>query len=257
MTSLFWQTTGTGDRDLVLLHGWGLNAGVWSCIIPRLAPHFRLHLVDLPGYGRSRGYGALTLEQMAEEVASRAPAGALWLGWSLGGLVATTVACRRPHAVAGLITVASSPRFCADGDWPGIRPEVLEGFAHELRSDFTRTVSRFLGLQTLGTESARQDARWLKSVVLAPPTPETEVLAGGLALLRASDLRSTLGRLDVPLLRLYGYLDGLVPRKVVPLVDEFSPASQSIVFAGAAHAPFISHPALFCQALCDFSRFVA
>ncbi|WP_025244055.1 pimeloyl-ACP methyl ester esterase BioH [Candidatus Sodalis pierantonius] len=235
MTSLFWQTTGTGDRDLVLLHGWGLNAGVWSCIIPRLAPHFRLHLVDLPGYGRSRGYGALTLEQMAEEMASRVPAGALWLGWSLGGLVAY----RRPQAVAGLITVASSPRFCADGYWPGIRPEVLEGFAQELRSDFTRTVSRFLGLQTLGTESARQDARWLKSVVLAQPTPETEVLAGGLALLR-----------------LYGYLGGLVPRKVVPLVDEFSPASQSIVFAGAAHAPFISHPALFCQALCDFSQTV-
>ncbi|WP_066597265.1 pimeloyl-ACP methyl ester esterase BioH, partial [Sodalis-like endosymbiont of Proechinophthirus fluctus] len=196
--------------------------------------------------------------QMAEEVSSRAPIGALWLGWSLGGLVATTVACQRPHAVAGLITVASSPRFCADGgDWPGIRPEILEGFAHELRSDFTRTVSRFLGLQTLGTESARQDARWLKSVVLAQPTPETEVLAGGLALLRASDLRSALRRLNVPLLRLYGYLDGLVPRKVVPLVDEFSPTSQSIVFTSAAHAPFISHPIFFCQALCNFIQTVA
>lgn len=256
MASLFWQTTGTGARDLVLLHGWGLNAGVWSCIIPRLAPHFRLHLVDLPGYGGSRGYGVLTLQQMAAEVASLAPDGALWLGWSLGGLVATTVACRRPQAVAGLITVASSPRFCAAGDWPGIQPEVLEGFAHELRSDFTRTISRFLGLQTLGTESARQDARWLKSVTLSQPTPETEVLVGGLTLLCVSDLRSALGRLDVPLLRLYGYLDCLVPCKVVSLVDEFSPVSQSIVFAGAAHAPFISHPALFCHTLCNFSQTV-
>lgn len=253
MASLFWQTTGTGDRDLVLLHGWGLNTEVWSYIIPRLAPHFRLHLVDLPGYGRSRGYAALTLEEMAEEVASQAPHGALWLGWSLGGLVATTVASRRPHAVAGLVTVASSPRFCDDGDWAGIRPEVLEVFAHELRQDFTRTVSRFLGLQTLGTASARQDTRWLKSVVLAHPPPATEVLTGGLALLRTSDVRKALDQLDVPLLRLYGYLDGLVPRKVVPLVDELSPTSQSIVFAGAAHAPFISHPATFCQALCDFS----
>ncbi|WP_376775512.1 hypothetical protein [Candidatus Sodalis endolongispinus] len=66
-----------------------------------------------------------------------------------------------------------------------------------------------------------------------------------------------LDRLDLPMLRLYGYLDGLVPRKVVPLVDELSPASQSMVFAGAAPAPFISHPAPFSQALCDFTQRVS
>lgn len=257
MASLFWQTTGTGDRDLVLLHGWGLNIGVWSCIIPWLAPQFCLHLVDLPGYGRSCGYGALTLEQMAEEVALRVPSGALWLGWSLGGLVATTAACSRPQAVDGLITVASSPRFCTDDDWPGIQPEILEGFVQELYSDFTRTISRFLGLQTLGTKSSRQDIRWLKSIVLAQPLPEIEVLVNGLELLRTSDLRPALGRLDVPLLRLYGYLDVLVPRKVISLVDKISSASQRIVFDSTAHIPFISHPALFCQALSDFSQGIA
>ncbi len=54
MKQLYWYTCGEGDCDLVLLHGWGLNSGVWHCIIDRLAPHFRLHLVDLPGYGRSK-----------------------------------------------------------------------------------------------------------------------------------------------------------------------------------------------------------
>ena len=38
-----------------LLHGWGLNAEVWQSIIPRLSAHYRLHLLDLPGYGRSQG----------------------------------------------------------------------------------------------------------------------------------------------------------------------------------------------------------
>ena len=45
MTALYWQTIGEGERDLVLLHGWGLNAEVWSCIQARLAPHFRLRSV--------------------------------------------------------------------------------------------------------------------------------------------------------------------------------------------------------------------
>lgn len=253
MTSLFWHTTGTGDRDLVLLHGWGLNAEVWSFIVPHLAPHFRLHLVDLPGFGRSHGFGPLDLSTMAETLAERAPVHAWWLGWSLGGLVASEVALRFSARVSGLITVASSPCFCATGEWPGIKPSVLAGFGQQLRSDYQRTVSRFLGLQTLGTASARQDARWLKHLVLEQPLPSVEVLAGGLDLLRTTDLRLAMAGLDVPLLRLYGYLDGLVPRQVATLLDNQWPHSDSLVFAKAAHAPFISHPDAFASQIIRFA----
>lgn len=54
MKQLYWNICGEGDRDLVLLHGWGLNAEVWHCIIDRLSPHFRLHLVDLPVMGAAK-----------------------------------------------------------------------------------------------------------------------------------------------------------------------------------------------------------
>ena len=39
--------------DLVLLHGWALHGGMWGPWIDELARHARLHLVDLPGHGRS------------------------------------------------------------------------------------------------------------------------------------------------------------------------------------------------------------
>lgn len=80
-------------------------------------------------------------------------------------------------------------------------------------------MERFLALQTLGTETARQDARTLKSAVLALPMPEVAVLNGGLEILKTTDLREPLKSLTMPFLRLYGYLDGLVPRKVVPMLD--------------------------------------
>ncbi|CAI1130037.1 pimeloyl-ACP methyl ester esterase BioH [Serratia grimesii] len=252
MTALYWQTIGEGDRDLVLLHGWGLNAQVWSCMLERLTPHFRLHLVDLPGYGRSQGFGAMSLEQMAETVLAAAPENAWWLGWSLGGLVASQIALMQPQRVRGLITVASSPCFAAKDDWPGIRPEVLSGFQHQLGQDFQRTVERFLALQTLGTESARQDARQLKSVVLNQPMPSVEVLNGGLEMLRTTDFREPLAVLTLPLLRIYGYLDGLVPRKVAGLLDAMWPHSPSAIIAKAAHAPFISHPDEFAEIICTF-----
>lgn len=252
MTALYWQTLGEGDRDLVLLHGWGLNAQVWSCMLERLTPHFRLHLVDLPGYGRSQGFGAMSLEQMAETLLAAAPANAWWLGWSLGGLVASQIALMQPQRVRGLITVASSPCFAAQDDWPGIRPDVLSGFQHQLGQDFQRTVERFLALQTLGTESARQDARLLKSVVLDQPMPGVDVLNGGLEMLRTTDFREPLAGLTLPLLRIYGYLDGLVPRKVAGLLDVMWPHSPSVIIAKAAHAPFISHPDEFAEIICTF-----
>ncbi|EXU76550.1 pimeloyl-ACP methyl ester esterase BioH [Erwinia mallotivora] len=253
MTQLYWQTTGRGDCDIVMLHGWGLNAEVWHNIIDRLSPHFRLHLVDLPGYGRSQGFPALSLKEMVATLLPQAPARALWLGWSLGGLVASQMALLHPQRVSGLITVASSPCFAAGNGWPGIKPETLEAFQQQLSEDFQRTVERFLALQTLGSETARQDARLLKNVVLSLPAPDIQVLDGGLDILRTVDLRTEISAVQVPLLRIYGALDGLVPRTVAALLDTQWPASESLVIEKAAHAPFISHPEAFCQKLIDFS----
>ena len=249
MNDIWWQTRGEGNCHLVLLHGWGLNAEVWHCISEELSSHFTLHLVDLPGFGRSQGFGAMALEEMAERVLQQAPENAIWLGWSLGGLVASQVALTHPERVQALVTVASSPCFSARDAWPGIKPDVLAGFQQQLSEDFQRTVERFLALQTMGTETARQDARALKKTVLALPMPPVDVLNGGLEILKTVDLRESLTSLTLPFLRLYGYLDGLVPRKVVPLLDALWPESESLIFARAAHAPFISHPDAFCQAL--------
>lgn len=84
MNDIWWQTIGEGDCHLVLLHGWGLNAQVWDCITPQLASHLP-STVDLPGYGRSGGFGAMSLEAMAQRVLEQAPPQAVWLGWSWAG----------------------------------------------------------------------------------------------------------------------------------------------------------------------------
>ena len=186
MNNIWWQTKGQGNVHLVLLHGWGLNAEVWRCIDEELSSHFTLHLVDLPGFGRSQGFGAMSLAEMANVVLQQAPDKAIWLGWSLGGLVASQIALTHPERVQALVTVASSPCFSARDEWPGIKPDVLAGFQQQLSEDFQRTVERFLALQTMGTETARQDARALKKAVLALPMPEVDVLNGGLEILKWS-----------------------------------------------------------------------
>ncbi|MBX4181125.1 pimeloyl-ACP methyl ester esterase BioH [Sodalis sp. CWE] len=252
MASIFWKTIGNGNNDLIMLHGWALNSSVWTCIIPYLSSRFRLHLVDLPGYGKSYSYGSLTLDDMSEKIALQFPQNAFWLGWSLGGLIATKVAYKYPNIVSGLITVSFSPRFCASNDfWPGVKPEVLKNFLSRLNKNSHHTVNRFFSLQTKGTASSKQDARKLKNIYSSSPV-KNEVLISGIDLLYKSDLRAILSRLNMPLLHLYGLLDNIVPNNVIPLIDRLNLSSQKVVFSNAGHVPFISHSELFCQVLSDF-----
>ena len=79
----------------------------------------------------------MTLDDMAGGSGSGAAKKPIWLGWSLGGLVASQIALRHPERVQALITVASSPCFSAREAWPGIKPEVLAGFQHQLSEDFS------------------------------------------------------------------------------------------------------------------------
>lgn len=78
------ESIGTGP-DLVLLHGWAMHSGVWNGVRERLARHFRLFLVDLPGHGFSPACEPGTLERVVEMISDILPPSCMVCGWSLGG----------------------------------------------------------------------------------------------------------------------------------------------------------------------------
>ncbi|GAA3544503.1 pimeloyl-ACP methyl ester esterase BioH [Zobellella aerophila] len=250
--SLYIERRGQGP-DLVLLHGWGMNGAVWHSFAEWLEQDFCLHLVDLPGFGESPALPAnASLQDWTQAVLAVMPSQASLLGWSLGGLIATQLAVQQPGRVRHLVTLASSPKFVAEPDWPGIKPEVLAEFERQLADDHLQVVNRFLALQAMGSEHAREDIRRLRDSLSRKPAPDPQALASGLALLGQGDLRASLAMLEVPLLRLYGRLDGLVPRKAAALIDRLAPASQSHIEAKASHAPFISHPEATARVIREF-----
>ncbi len=73
----------------------------------------------------------------------------------------------------------------------------------------------------MGTESARRDARALKSTVLSLPMPPAEVLNGGLEILKTADLRQPLAALTMPFFcaSMADWM-GWCRVKIVPLLDE-------------------------------------
>jgi len=243
---------GTGPA-LVMIHGWAMHGGVFEPLVARLQEQFTLHLVDLPGHGRSRDSAVpFTLDAMASAIAAQTPP-APWLGWSLGGLVALHAANRHRTSVRGLLMLAASPRFVRAPDWPlGMDDAVFAGFADDLAHDYHAAVDRFLMLEAQGSDHLREEVRLLRASVFAQGEPTRQALACGLALLRESDLRATLSALSVPSVWLAGRRDRLVSPAAMQAAAANTPASTYLEVAGAGHAPFLSHAAPVAQAIADF-----
>lgn len=248
--SLHIETCGAGE-NLVLLHGWGMHGGVWGGVQEGLARHFRLHIVDLPGYGLSPPCVPYTLEHVTTLVAETLPERSYLCGWSLGGLVALEAARRFPEKVALLTLVASTPCFAQREDWRcAVAPGTLREFAAALESDYEGTLKRFLALQARGDEAAKMVLRTLRDSLFTRGRPAAEALRGGLEILAETDLRARLGR--VPTLIVHGDRDLLSPLPAAQWLAQHLPGARLEVFHGAAHAPFLSHPNEFVETVKDY-----
>jgi len=238
---------------VVLIHGWGLHGGVWARTAKALAHTHTVLRVDLPGFGASAPLDvAYTAAALAQAVATRVPAGAAWVGWSLGGLVALAAA-DAGVPMSKLVLVGATPRFVQAPDWPhAMAGGVLAGFAADLAADWRATVSRFLALQARGSERARDELRALRETVFARGEPAVQALHGGLDVLRDGDLRDVLARVQVPALLIHGGRDALVPPAAAAETARRLPQARLSLIDGAGHAPFLSHPDQFEQALAAF-----
>jgi len=246
---------------LVLLHGWGLNSAVWQPLIAQLSADFKANFhiitIDLPGFGKNidNKLQPYSLANITKQIDKAIEQPAIYLGWSLGGLVATEMALTYANKVLGLITVASSPRFLEEAVkeptpkiiWPGIKPTVLNAFHQQLQVDTKKTISGFLKIQAMGSPHIRDDIKQISQLVLQQQMPSKATLGESLALLAQSDYRQKLAIIEQPFLRLYGSADSLVPKTIIEQVANMAKHSEHYLFEHASHAPFISH-------LDDFSK---
>ena len=253
--SLHVETYGKG-ADLVLIHGWGMHGGVWQPLLRHLSPHFRLHAVDLPGMGFSRPLEHGQLQAYAEQLATVIPADADICGWSLGGLIAMRLAVLRPELVRRLVLIGATPCFTNRAESPawsdGVDEQVFRQFASQVAQDYQSTLIKFLTLQCMGADNARGTVKQLRESFAARPVPTMESLQRTLRILLENDLRAEMGDLQTPTLLIHGDRDRLAPVEAARWLAQHLPAGSLRVIAGAAHAPFLSHPASFTEALLQF-----
>ncbi|MEW6989848.1 pimeloyl-ACP methyl ester esterase BioH [Colwelliaceae bacterium 6441] len=243
-------SSGSG-LPLVFIHGWGMNSGVWQPCVAQLKDNFRVITVDLPGFGVNVDYqiSPYTLDNIAAEIVNIIDEPAVVIGWSLGGMVATEIARKYPQKLKGLVTIASSPCFVEQDNWPGIQAEVLALFHRQLEQDAQKTINNFLKIQAMGSPHLREDIKLIRDLVMQYPMPHKNILELSLRFLENEDQRQQLNDIRLPFLRMYGKLDGLIPKSVIPKVSLLANTSDVIIFDKASHAPFISDLSAFIEAL--------
>lgn len=248
-TEIYTETLGQGP-DLVLLHGWGFHSGVFKPLATQLAKHYRLTLVDLPGFGRSSAINsAYCMKEIVDRILEKIPKQAIWMGWSFGGLIALWVAFWFPLRIHKLITIACSPKFVAEENWPGISAKILKKFCEDLKIDPYQTLIRFLILQNYNISNVKTISKFIKKELLDYNSASLE---NGLALLCAQDLRLCLPKINCPTLHILGEKDSVVPQSIAGNLQKLMPESKIKIILGAGHTPFLSHEAEFLQLVRDF-----
>jgi len=250
--NLYLECYGDGP-PLLLIHGWGMHGGIWGGMVEKLAQHYRVICVDLPGHGASSPLPEFGLDRIVHELSLQSGEAVSICGWSLGGQVALRWAALHPHQVDKLVLLASTPCFVQRAGWPhAMAQETLQDFADALMENHAQTLRRFLALQVRGSENERELLSGLRSRLFSRGEPDVNALRGGLEILRDTDLRTSLPQLKQPVLVIAGERDMLTPAAASAHMAHALPDAQLVNVAGAAHAPFLSHPQLVVERMMDF-----
>lgn len=235
----------------MLLHGWGFSAAVWNDLARRLAPRFRVHAPDLPGYGATPACSPYAIETVADAVARAAPRRCQVVGWSLGGEIALAWARRAPRQVRRLALIATTPCFTRRPGWPcAAAPAVLREFGRSLEEDRAGTLARFVAALAKGDARARRFVDVLQQA--SRRSAPDAVLAAGLAILAGADLRRELMGVGQPALVLHGARDRIVPRAAGRRLAAALPDARFLLLRPCGHAPFLSQPERVARALRAF-----
>lgn len=227
LTSVSWTET-----NIVLLHGWSFDREVWRECLAQLRLWANVTVIDLPGSGASSG--CANPETLIESILAEAPARAIYVGWSLGGSLATLLAAQNPERVEALITLATNPCFVEKEGWTqAMSGQDFSQFQSLIETRPEAGLRRFDSLQTQGADDSLRQKQWLRKV---RPDRYVDIdLLQGLQWLEDIDNRAALEHIQCPVLHIFADRDELIPRGVADQIRQLNPNHEVKVITGASH----------------------
>ncbi|KAE8057063.1 hypothetical protein FH972_013784 [Carpinus fangiana] len=122
------RVEGSGQKVLVLAHGFGTDQSVWQRILSSFTPYYRVILYDLvcagsvnPDYFDFRRYTTLDayVDDLLAILDTLGVDRCAYVGHSVSAMIGILASIRRPELFTRLVLVGASPRFLNDEDYHG------------------------------------------------------------------------------------------------------------------------------------------
>ena len=245
---------GGRGEPLLMIHGWGVNSEIWVSLVDELKLFASVYLIDLPGMGGSSSISPYTLDNIAKEIKANVPIKKFnILGWSLGGQVAMSLAIRMPEFVEKLILMSTTPCFVEKKDWSyGVNKQFFLNFEMEAKQNLNNTLMKFFLIQTRDIDDSKNVMRFLKNEFIELKDENKSGMQLALNVLKETDLRNEVQKIDKPTLIIAGDKDRLTSSKASIWLYEKIKGATLKEIKGANHMPFISHREIMTESVKKF-----
>lgn len=228
------EVTGSGP-DVILIPGLASPRAVWLPTIEQLRHRYRVHAVQIRGFGDAPGANAegpvfepfvAELTDYIRHAQLNRPA---VIGHSMGGLTAATIAARNPDLLGRVLIEDSLPfiglLFSPAATVEAIRPQAEAMLPAMLAMGQQPTDVRTLQAMSISDAGRTQVAAW-------SATADYRVTARAFHDVLLTDIRSELARIRIPVTILYPQDDAVAPAAATT-------ALYTNAYAGLGHARLV------------------
>jgi len=240
-----------GPKDgpaVIFANSLGTDLRLWDKVLPLMPPSLRLIRYDKRGHGLSATGGGETLQDHADDavaiIEALAQGPVTFVGLSIGGLIAQTVAHQRPDLVRALVLSNTAARLGTAESWAA-RIAAIE--AGGLASIADAVMERWFAPAFRATAEC---ALWRE---MFSRSPKDGYIAACRAL-GAADQTAATATLRLPALVIAGDQDGASPPDLVRATAGLIPGAAFHLIPGAGHLPPVETPAAWGALVAPFLK---
>lgn len=246
--AMHYRTDGAAaGPTVVFANSLGTDLRLWDALLPHLPQGFRYVRYDKRGHGVSDLGGSATAADLADDAAAlidHLGGPVIFVGLSIGGLIAQTLAARSPELVKAMVISNSAAKLGTAETWQA-RIDAIR--AHGLASIADAVMERWFAPAFRASPAVTP---WRNMMIR---TPEAGYIAACQALAAADQTEAT-RTLSLPTLVIAGGEDGSTPPALVRATADLIPGAAFHIIPGTGHLPCVENPAAYAAILSPFLK---
>lgn len=234
------KITGTGEKTVVMLQGWGTDLGVYDTVADAINEKYRFVQFDFPGFGGSDeprepwnvdAYADFFCKFMKALEIDRATL----IGHSYGGRVIIKLAARDnlPFEITNIVLI----------DAAGILPK--RSFRQKMKVKQYKILKQLFNVKLIYALFPELIDDWRSRQGSADYRNATPIMRQCLVMAVNEDLTELLPKIKQETLLIWGDKDTATPIGDARLMEEKIPNAGLAVLTGAGHFSFLEQPAIF------------